>query len=225
MLRQRSIPFNRARKAGAGAVALLALVVVQVALAGEPVDRPNAADVKRAKSSLVRLSDLDKYHVDRKLARAPQIPRCANYPGDRSDITITGFASSSFMYYNDSISSAALFFKTFADGDRYWQKTVRTAFVQCLASKMNGSGAKQKVMSAKQITIGPTTADRAVAYRMITRVTLPTLKPHYWVETTVFVKYGRGIAVIRIVDLDHVCACYTNIASGLTSRLVTASRG
>ena len=128
------------RTLGGAAVAVLALIVVQVALADtrpdprkQPLVESSAADNASAKSSVIRFSDLVKgFRVDTKQGRTPVIPHCESYPGDRSDITVTGAASSSFMQASNSISSTALFFKTWADSDRYWQKTVRPKYVQCL---------------------------------------------------------------------------------------------
>jgi hypothetical protein len=59
---------------------------------------------------LLRLTDLvPSFRVDRTGRGAPQIPLCPGYPGDRSAITITGFASSSFTDGFDRMGSAALF--------------------------------------------------------------------------------------------------------------------
>lgn len=210
---------------------MLALVVVPVALAAngvdprsQPLDRPNAPDTARAKSSLIRLSDLVKgFRVTTKHDRTPVIPHCESYPGDRSDITITGAASSAFTLTSHSISSTALFFKTWADSDRYWQKTVRPKYVQCLAATLAFSGVKPRITLAKQINIGSTGADKAVAYRLIAHVSLPGKKPFDWTETAAFVKKGRGIAMIRIIYINHLCECHTDIARDLVLRLSGAS--
>lgn len=220
------------RKVGAAAVAVLALIVVQVALAvngpdprKQPVDLPNAADTARAKSSVIRLSDLVKgFRVDTTQGRAPVIPHCESYPGDRSEITTTGFAKSSFKQAGNSIASSALFFKTWEDSDRYWQKTVRLQYVKCLAATLAFGGVKPRITMAKQIKIGPTGADQAVAYRLIARVSPAGEKPFYWTETAAFVKVGRGIALIRIIYINHLCECHTAIAGDLARRLSDANR-
>ena len=213
-------------RAGAGvavASAVLASLTVQSAGADpskQPLDRPNRADNARAKASVIRLSDLVQgFRVDVKQQSAPVIPHCANYPGDRSDITVTGAATSAFKHSTNSISSTALFFKTWADGDRYWAKTVRLRYVQCLAENLSFGGVKPRIVMAKPIKIGPTGAEKAVAYRLIANVTQPGQKPAVWTETAAFVKVARGIAMIRIIYVNHVCECHTGIAVDLTRRL------
>jgi len=219
------------RKLGAAAIALLALVVVQVAFADDrpdprkqPLVESSAADNASAKSSVIRFSDLVKgFRVDTKQGRTPVIPHCESYPGDRSDITVTGAASSSFMHSSNSISSTALFFKTWADSDRYWQKTIRPKYVQCLAATLAFGGVKPRIMLAKQIKIGPTGADQAVAYRLIARVSPAGKKSFDWTETAAFVKVGRSIAMIRIIYINHLCECHTAIAGDLARRLSDAN--
>jgi hypothetical protein len=226
----------RARRMFGAAVAVLALVVVQVAFAAEwhpdpreqPVDQPNAADNARAKSSIIVLSDLVKgFRANTTQGRAPVVPHCESYPGVRSDITVTGFASSTFMLTFSSISSSAFFFKSNLDSDRYWETTVRLPYIKCLATTLafgpRNNRYKHRIVSAKQIKIGPTGADKAVAYRLIAHVSRPG-KPFYWVETAAFVKQGRGIAMIRIVYSNYVCECHTGIAYDLARRLGFANR-
>jgi len=218
-------------KIGGAGVAVLALIVVQVALADtrpdprkQPLVESSAADNARATSSVIRFSDLVKgFRVDTEPGRTPVIPHCESYPGDRSDVTVTGAASSSFRHASNSISSTALFFKTWADSDRYWQKTVRLKYVQCLAATLAFSGVKPRITLAKQIKIGPTGADQAVAYHLIARVSPAGKKPFDWTETAAFVKVGRSIAMIRIIYINHLCECHTAIAGDLARRLSDAN--
>ena len=223
---------QNARIAAAVAVAAAALIVIQAALAAtpdprkQPLDQPNAADNARARASIVQLSDLVRgFRVQRSKASTPVIPHCADFPGDRSDITITGAASSSFIHASNTIASTALFFKTWADSDRYWAKTVRPRYATCLAAVFRYRGVKPRIVRAKQIKIGATGADAARAYRMIAQVALPGRKPFYWTETAAFVKVGRGIAMIRVIYLNAICECHTGIGIDLTRRLRAAQQG
>lgn len=219
------------RTIGAGAIALLA-GSMQVVPAGtavdpkQPVDRPTAADNTRARSAVTRLADLvPGFRVDAKRERAPLVPHCDGYPGDRSDVVVTGSAKSSFLQKSNSISSSVLYFKSFADGERYWKATVRPKYVQCLARFVKSimvETAKTSTLMAKQIAIGPTSAERAVAYRTITRVEAPGIEPYTWSETVAFVKLGRGIGVIRVVYVNYLCECHTGLAVDLTRRLRAA---
>jgi hypothetical protein len=212
-----------------GVVAALLVAGVQIATAGtaadptQPLDRPTAADNARARSAVTRLADLVVgFRVDTKKERAPLIPHCDGYPGDRSDVTVTGSAKSSFLHRSNSIASSVLYFKTFADGERYWKATVRPKYVDCLARFVPGlmvAAAKTRTLLARPIGIGATSAERAVAYRTMTRVDAPGVEPYVWSETVAFVKLGRAIGIVRIVYVDTVCECHTDIALDLTRRL------
>lgn len=224
----------------AGAARTLAVVAaaavlsagVQIAMAGtaadpaQPLARPTAADNARARSAVTRLADLVAgFRVDTKKERAPLIPHCDGYPGDRSDVTVTGSAKSSFLQGSNSIASSVLYFKTFADGERYWKATVRPKYVDCLARFVPGlmvETAKTRTLMAKPIRIGATSAERAVAYRTITRVEAPGIEPYTWSETVAFVKLGRAIGIVRIVYVNYLCECHTDIALDLTRRLRAA---
>lgn len=221
-----------ARTIGAlGAVALL-LGSLQVAAAEtavdptQPVHKPTAADTARARAAVTRLADLVAgFKVDVKKQRTPLIPHCAGYPGKRSDVTVTGSANSSFVQGSNSIGSTVLYFKTFADGERYWKATVRAKYVQCLASFVKSimvDTATTNTVMAKQIAIGATSAERAIAYRTIIRVEAPGIEPYTWSETVAFVKHGRGIGIVRVVYVNHLCECHTGLALDLTRRLRAA---
>ena len=220
-----------ARTIGALGAALL-LGTLHVAVAGtavdptQPVQKPTAADTARARAAVTRLGDLVAgFTVDVKKQRTPLIPHCDGYPGTRSDVTVTGSASSSFVQGSNSIGSTVLYFKTFADGERYWKATVRATYVQCLAKFVKSimvDTATTSTMLAKQIAIGATSAERAIAFRTITRVEAPGIEPYTWSETVAFVKQGRGIGIVRVVYVNHLCECHTGLALDLTRRLRAA---
>lgn len=221
------------RRLGAAVAGMVILAAVHITVAGSavdpkaPLDRPNPADNARARSAVTRLSDLVAgFRVDAKKERAPLIPHCNGYPGDRSDITVTGSARSSFRQgANNSIGSAVLYFKTYADAERYWKATVRSKYLECLAlfaKRMWAEPAETKTLMARQIPIGATSAEKAIAYRTITRVASPDVEPYAWSETVAFVKLGRGVGILRIVYVNQLCECQTGLAVDLTRRLRAA---
>lgn len=220
------------RMLGAAGVAVLALGAAQAAPAGStsapkpPLDRPNAADNARARSAATRLTDLvTGFRVDRSTKRTPLIPHCDGYPGDRSHITITGEASSSFRHNSNSIASKVLYFKTYTDAEQYWQATVRPKYVDCLAKWAESgwaTGARTRTMLARRIPIGPTSAEHAVAYRTITQVAQPGSEPFVWTETVAFVKQTRAVGIVRVVYVDHLCECHTGVALDVTRRIRAA---
>ena len=210
-----------------GAIALLQVVPAGTAVdPTQPVSKPTAADNARARSAVTRLGDLVAgFRVDVKQERAPLIPHCDRYPGNRSDVTVTGSAKSSFVQGANSIGSTVLYFKTVADAERYWKATVRATYVQCLAKFVKSimvDTATTSTTMAKQIAIGATSAERAIAFRTITRVEAPGIEPYTWSETVAFVKLARGIGIVRVVYVNHLCECHTGLALDLTRRLRAA---
>jgi hypothetical protein len=167
------------------------------------------------------------FRLDAKGTGNTMIPYCDYYPGDRSNITITGSALSSFMNtWTATIASNALFFKTAADAERYWQKTAASKYVQCLAEYITGDyvkGTRTRTLGAKQIPIGPTGASRAVAYRTVTSIQRPGGQEYYRTETVAFVMTGRSVAIIRIMYVNRLCECHTGLARLTTARLRDAN--
>lgn len=222
------------RRVAVAGLALIALTVVPSAPSGvpsdpkAPVDRSTAADNKRAASATTRFRDLvPGFSVDSSKERTPLIPHCDAYPGDRSDVTVTGSATSSFTRANDSIASTVLLFKTGLDSDRYWKATVKPKYVNCLARFVKGmmvESATTTTLMAKQIPIGPTTAEKVMAYRTISRVAAPGIKTYTWSETVAFVKLSRAVGIIRVVWVNYTCDCHTGLALDMTMRLRTAIR-
>lgn len=213
-------------------ISALALVFAAPAAAlaatppGAPREELNAADTRRAESVVLRQSDMfSSFRADPR--RKPQlIPHCADFPGDRSSVTIAGYATSSFSTKGNVIASSSLFFKTYADGDRYWALTVRPRFVTCdvEAYKLSrGKRVRSKTLMARQIPILATGADNAVAFRTVTRLTVKNVTQD-WYRTVVFIRSGRGLAMIETGFAGHACECQTAFARRLALRLIDANR-
>lgn len=220
--------FQRVRIGVAVAAAVVSSVVPAAGAATpdptkQPVEAYTAEDVARAQASILRLNDLVRgFAVDTKGTRTPLVPHCGTYPPDRSAVTITGAASSSFVHRKNSISSRVLFFATEADAERYWAATVRPAYVQCLARfvpSLMVKTATSKTLLAKRIPMGITGGIQQAAFRTITRITAPKIPPYTWTETVAFTRVWRGIAIVRIVYVNALCECHTEIARDLAHRI------
>jgi hypothetical protein len=185
--------------------------------------------MSRAKRTVLRQSDLiATFHVDRKRRGVPMIPHCGAYPGDRSNTTVTGEASSSFTDGFNLMGSRALFFGSQLDLEHYWQKTIRTRFATCDAYWLRHSarqGATARTLFAGALPLERTGADAAAAYRSVTHVTFAGHRTYDWYQTTIFVRVGRGFASALIAYRNQPCDCYTGIAQDLTERLSQAGRG
>lgn len=196
-----------------------------------PVDRLTKADNARARSTVLRARDVfSNFTRDRSLSTAPTITHCDGYPGDRSGITVTGQARSAFKLRSYSIGSTALWFETTADANRYWTTTVRPQYVRCLAKGLrltrNGESVTPRIVKAGRIALQPTGADKAVAFQVIGSVPgtpgMPGNDGFNWIETAVFVKEGRGIALLRTIWINDPCDCYHELSRLLAQRLGTA---
>jgi hypothetical protein len=214
-------------------IAALAMVFAAPAAAlaapppGAPREQLNAADNRRAQSVILRQSDMfSGFRTDP--TRTPHlVPHCPDFPGDRSSVTISGDATSSFSYKGNVIASGSVFFKTYADADRYWARTVRARFATCDAEAFKSTlrkGIRAKTLMARQIPIGATGADGATAFRTITRLTVKDVTQD-WYRTVVFIRSGRGLAIIETGFAVRACECQTGFARRLALRLIDANRG
>lgn len=228
----------RCRIVIAAALTLTALALagsVQAALgeltAPGPVDRISKADTARARASVLRSSDVfSNFTPTTNPLQQPTIAHCNGYPGDRSDITVTGDARSAFKLRGYSIGSTVLWFKTTADANRYWTKTVRPQYIRCRADLLrltNGAGEtiKPYITQAAGISLRPTGAEKAVAYRLIAGVPAtpgPGNDSYNFIDTNIFIKVGRSIGLLRTVWITSPCDCYHNLARLLATRMKAA---
>ena len=220
---------NRRLAPIAAALFLVSASALAATQPGLPKDQPNAADTRHAKQSLLRLTDLvPSFRVDRTGRGAPQIPLCpGRYPGDRSGVTVTGYASSSFTDGFDRMGSAVLYFKTFSDMERYWRLTARPAFAKCDATLLRTNiirGAKARTLFASELPILRTGADDATVYRTVTRYVVPRHPTYDWYQTIVFIRVGRAVAIAKIAYANQPCNCHIGIARLLALRLIDAGR-
>jgi hypothetical protein len=187
----------------------------------------NAADGARARSVLIRGSDLiPAFRPDPRKRTSPAIPRCPGlYMPDRSRVTVTGIADSDYTNGADGIGSNAAFFRSRGDLEAYWRSTVRPAYARCLAQVFDASGAgvRSTILEARSLHIGPVGADRVAAFRTIASKRRGNVSGDVY-RTVVFLASGRGMVSMQIVGIDHTCDCSEGLAMKLARRLIVASR-
>jgi hypothetical protein len=226
------------RRVVATAIASVALLFVASApaapaesVAPGPVSRFTKTDMARARAVVLRATDVfSNFSRDASSHRQPTIAHCNGYPGDRSDVTVTGEARSVFKLRGYSIGSTVLWFKTTADANRYWSKTVRPQYIRCRAELLllaNGSGeyVKPHISQAASVPLRPTGAEKAVAYRVIGGVPATPgagNDSYNWIDTNVFIKVGRSVAMLRTVWITSHCDCHHDLARLLATRLRAA---
>jgi hypothetical protein len=225
----------RSRFLFAAAAAVLALVAAPGAGAQParetavvpPQEKFTAADMRRAKVSLVRLRDLvHTFRNDPEGLAVPRIVHCDGYPGDRSSITLTAYAKSSFTDGFNGIGSSSIYFKTPVDLAAYWKKTVVMQYAKCLARHwVFANRGRARTISVKEVPLGPTGAHFSKAYRVLTRVkTRDGKRTFNWYETVAFVGWGRALSMASIQYAHIPCDCHPGIAQDLMRRIVIASR-
>ena len=218
------------------AVACLLLLAPLTAFAGNEPGSPRlrltAADNRRARSALILRSDLIPGFRSAPASKgAPGIPHCADYPGDRSRVIITGEAQSSFLLGRDTFSgrntigSRTIFFKSYSDLDRYWRLTVKPRYITCgteLYASGLPPGIQGKTLLARPIPLGPTGAEKGVAFRSIFQLSDGSNTVDLY-DTVVFIRSGRAMSMILVHYHDQPCECQTGLARLLALRLIKAT--
>lgn len=155
---------------------LLALVASGAALAarGDPEKRINAADQARAKSMLLRKSDLAAGFRSTPASGSDEDFYCEAL--DESDLTLTGDAESpDFQARNPLLTGGVAVVSSFgqtyesrADADASWRRGTSTAGLNCLREgfrrEIRGSG--DRLISFGRVAF-PRLAERTVAFRLV----------------------------------------------------------
>ena len=166
-------------------VVATALVVTGVAFAakGDPKKHHTPADMRRARSVVLRPADLP---ADWK--SAPSSPNsggnlhCKGFDPDESDLTETGTADSpDFSKSLSFISSSASLYLTAAQAQASWNRVVKPGLLTCLKSLFeqgaSSSGTTTTVLGEGLLAF-PKLAPRTAAFRMafLTKSTSLSLK-------------------------------------------------
>jgi hypothetical protein len=125
------------------------------------------------------------------------------------------------------MGSAALFFKTYSDMERYWRLTARPAYAKCDAALLRTQvirGVKARTLFASELPILRTGADDATVYRTVTRYVVPGHPTYDWYQTIVFIRVGRAVAIAKIAYANQPCNCQAGVARVLALRLIRAGR-
>lgn len=120
---------SRSARTAAGVVLVLALSVVQVALAEVPVSRFTAADQAAAKAAVLTMADFDPggdwkggLHKNAKAFTGSNCPGL--YEPKQSDLVITGVAKSEFTAPGAELATGAQVYKTARMAKLDWARTL-----------------------------------------------------------------------------------------------------
>jgi hypothetical protein len=209
----------------AALAAVLALPALALA-AGEPDYQPVPADVQRARSSLIRKSDLlAVFRRDPKMYAGMPIPQCrGSYMPDRSDLIITGHAFSFFTNGADGIGSDVALFQSARQSRAWWSRVVRPQYITCVArlfARHHASGVRTEVLFAKSLGIARGIAQRAARYRFAVSYTKGKQALVVYREV-VFVSWGRATGTVMIAGVNRPCTCGIGLGRRLTGRVHAA---
>ena len=195
-------------------------------LAAKPRMEPNADDVARARSLLIRDADLfPNFGPDPAKRASPNIPRCPGlYAPDRSGTTITGVAESDFTNGGDGIASRTAVFRTDADLEAYWSATVLPEYARCLAKVWDANpqpGGRAKILQVRSFS-PDVPVEHVAAYRTVVRKTRDGATVDVY-RTVVFLGHGREMVNLQVLGVMHPCDCWSDLARLTSQRMLGAA--
>jgi len=187
------------------ALIILVLAGVAAAASSDPQFRADPVDQDWAQSIVLVPADLGRGWVAQPVEKPGQQSDdssndswCAEGLPDRSDLTITGGASSpEFMSSSDSsLSSYSMIWQTADQAQSDWDRTIARmpAYINCLAAFFNGGpGDVRIVVTGKGALAFPAVASRSAAYRIKVAI-----------ETTVRVKKKKRKKLSPFANFDLI---------------------
>jgi hypothetical protein len=194
---------------------------------GEPRVHLVAADQRVARVGLVRLADLNPdYVVDRTHMANVFIPRCpGSYAPDRSDLTVTGTARSSFRNASSWIASNAAVYRTDGEAAAWWDRVVGPALATCsgrMLVRYPPKGMRGRLLSVRALRVhGLDVADRSAGYRIAMRFTNARGSMLMY-RDLIFTMKSRAISSVGVASLVHPCGCGMGLAQTVVVRLIHA---
>jgi hypothetical protein len=174
-MRQTRTMLVRARILAAAVTGVALAAPAALAADGDAKEAHTAADQARARSVLLKATDLPgsgwKGEPDKS---GDQRLRCASFNPDLSDLTETGDAESpTFTHSSGAITtSSANVYRTVAEANAAYDRVVRPGMLRCVTSVLqkSGSGTKVRVVSSGA-TAHPRRGDESRAFRIAVRLT------------------------------------------------------
>jgi hypothetical protein len=147
-------------------VLALALAGSALAARGDPQTQIRPADQARARSMLIRATDVNAAFTAIPVAPNPGAPYCAAL--DESDLTVTGLANSpSFTATTEFVVSRSYVYQSRSDANASWRRGTSTAGQSCLRRAMVAElrGTSTRLVSFQRLSF-PRVATRSAAYRI-----------------------------------------------------------
>ena len=206
---------------------VLALAASGSALADhlDPQKRIRAADQARAKSMLLRQSDLPGFSRQPSSGADPHLT-CSGL--DESDLTVTGDAEAPTWGVSVVlISSSATVYASRANAATSWKRGTSAAGMWCLREEFGRQFTRQgaRVVSFRRMSF-PALAQRSVAYRLTLEGTTQGQTVNAFVDAVVLAQ-GRAIGGLvvgsAVVEPDRPAE--VRLARTIAARMAKAMRG
>jgi hypothetical protein len=178
----------------------------------------------RAQSAVVRAGDLGPgYRVDRERRARILMPRCPGFAPDRSDLTITGDASSFVTDGRNGVASYVTLFRTRAHQEQWWRRVVGLRYARCLARALAGqmmpNGIRTTVVAARALP--GTQTGRVALFRIVLRHTRGGRSVDVYRDVAL-VADGRWNAVVSSYAPLRSCECLGDLAREVRTRIAQA---
>jgi hypothetical protein len=161
----------------AGILGLIAVSLALAAPAGAIKARINASDEARAKSSVLRISDLPSSSLwkgGRTTAKAPP-DRCKGYSPKDSDLVVTGQAESTFTMPGAMVQSDVSLLASPRMANLNWTRTFGPGFVRCITTLLvdgfTRDSASVRILSAGTVPV-QRLSTRTTEYRLLYEATV-----------------------------------------------------
>lgn len=217
-----------------GPVALVAFSVLAIAASAlaanrDPQERHTAADMARARSVLLKRSDLTAgWTATRQDDSSDDDVECSQMDIDESHLVETGSAESPRFNYGPllAVSQGAAVYRTAREAIVSWNLLVRPQLAACMSEVLDGmevSGVRFDVIRSSRVPF-PTVAPKTAAYRLRATLTVEGMALPVQVDW-VFLGHGRTLTSIFFMGTkDPVPASFEREVAGVVAeRLARAA--
>ena len=128
------------------------------------------ADQVAAQSALLKPSELGKAWKASTVTPSPSAITCngTNMKPNQSDLTITGLTGTSLAEANTQVVQAVRVFRSKAQADASWTRTVTIALVDCAGQKLRQSSDDLKLAQEARLAL-PNVAPHTAGFRIVAR--------------------------------------------------------
>jgi hypothetical protein len=183
------------------ALSALALACTATAATGDPTPRHTPVGQASALTVLLKQPDLGKGWKATPPAKPASSSVCKDERANQSDLTETGYAESSdfSLGQSEQVSQWARIFKTPAQADSSYMRTVTIALVDCLARELEAASDKKstiKVTGQYRLPL-PKLTSNAAGFRVVAHAKTPDAQFDVYADIVVM-QHGRELTTMTM---------------------------